>query len=723
MGFAVDAFLRRLARELRPRVAEAADVLLLRLRGDMPELWEHEDVAALALEETAGHLTRFLDILDGRTDIADVQAPPEALEVARRAARRGVPISRLLRAYRLGHMILIQLVQGEADRLTDDRELMNEAATRLVETAFAYVDRGSEQVVAAYQRERDRRMQRQLLLANEAGRRIGTSLDTARTAEELAEFGTEDFADVVTVDLLDRLLRDDGSAVPDAAESAQPLRRIAQSSVREDDANPAIATGSTHTCPPESEEAQVMATGRPKLHRSTRPGSAHGSALLLPLRARGTTLGLARFLRYPTTLPFDEDDLLLAREIVAVAAVSVDNARRYHHERATALALQRSLLPQHSVEQPAVDTASRYLPSGERAGVGGDWYDVIPLSGARVALVVGDVVGRGLHAAATMGRLRTAVQAFADMDLMPEELLTHLDDVVVRLQREAPPGAGELTATCLYTVYDPVSRMCTLASAGHVAPAVAAPLPAASPELWGPGARWSVRFPDIPIGPPLGLGGHPFETARFELPEGSVLAMFTDGLIRSRGRDVDSARTALSDALAHAPDAPEEICDRLLEAVLPSDRCDDVALLVARTRALGPGRVAAVDLPADPAAVAGARALTARTLTAWGLEELAFTTELIVSELVTNAIRYGREPIRLRLICQSSLTCEVFDTNSTAPYLRHAHTFDEGGRGLFLVARLAERWGTRHTRDGKVIWAELPLPGRSPAEGAEGAAR
>ncbi|SOE07565.1 GAF domain-containing protein [Streptomyces sp. Ag109_G2-15] len=386
-------------------------------------------------------------------------------------------------------MSLLQLMQPEAARLTSDSKLVNEATAKLVETAFAYVDRGSEEVVAAYQDERDRRLQRRLILTNEASRRIGTTLDTARTAQELADLGTEDFADLVTVDLLDSVLHEEGTYPPT---DTPLLRRIAQRSILGGCPDSAVATGHTHTYPAGSEPARALATGQALLHRVTASGlparwapspdsgrTLRGlgfhSMLLVPLRARGETLGLAQFSRHRTAALFDDDDLLLAQEIVARAAVYIDNARRYTHERSTALTLQRSLLPQRPVEQSAVDTASRYLPTGSRAGVGGDWYDVIPLSGARVALVVGDVVGRGLHASATMSRLRTAVRAFADIDLMPDELLTHLDDVVIRLQREEARDEGEIRATCLYAVYDPVSRLCSLASAGHVLPAVATP--------------------------------------------------------------------------------------------------------------------------------------------------------------------------------------------------------------------------------------------------------
>ncbi|MEV0600315.1 ATP-binding SpoIIE family protein phosphatase [Streptomyces sp. NPDC050315] len=718
MGTDVDAFLGRLARELRPQVKELAGILLQRLNGELPELWEDADIAALTLDETTQHVTAFLDLLETTPEVSASKAPPAALELGRRYARRGIPVSRLLRGYRLGHLTLLQLMQAEAPRLTGDWELINNAMVRMIATGFDYVDHSSEAVVAAYQEERDRLLQRRLVLTNEASRRIGTTLDATRTAGELAEACTEDFADLVTVDLLDSVLDEAGGRTPED----RTLRRVAQTSVLDGCPESLIAAGRTHTYPEESEPLRALATGRSLLHRIVEgrvpswvaPSAAHEGALhdlglhsvlLVPLHARGDALGVVQFFRHRTPAPFDDDDLLLAQDLVSRAAVSIDHARRYSHERSTALALQRTLLPQHEVEHVAVETAARYLPAGSRAGVGGDWYDVIPLSGARVALVVGDVVGRGLNAAATMGRLRTAVRAFADIDLMPDELLTHLDDVVIRLQREESPGEGETSATCLYAIYDPVSRLCSLASAGHVPPTVVTPSTTHGSEAAG-----VVELPEVSIGPPLGLGGLPFETTQFVLPEGSLLALHTDGLIADRTRDVDVALTLLRDALTTAPKSLEETCDRLLAALLPSRPADDVALLVARTRALDPDHVAAMDLPSDPAAVSGARGFASDVLAAWGLEELSFTTELIVSELVTNAIRYGKSPVQLRMILQSTLTCEVFDASSTAPHLRRARVFDEGGRGLLLVAQLTEHWGTRHSREGKVIWAEQALP-------------
>jgi serine phosphatase RsbU (regulator of sigma subunit)/anti-sigma regulatory factor (Ser/Thr protein kinase) len=436
--------------------------------------------------------------------------------------------------------------------------------------------------------------------------------------------------------------------------------------------------------------------------------------MAVPLRARGTTLGVAVFVRHQHAESFGEDDLLLAEEITARAAVSIDNAYRYTRERSTAETLQRSLLPQRLPRHAAVEVASRYLPTGALAGVGGDWFDVIPLSSARVALVVGDVVGHGIQAAATMGRLRTAVRTLADIDLPPDELLTHLDDLVVHLSAdadtdgEAQPDqddqtAGGFGATCLYAVYDPVSRVCTMARAGHPGPTVVGP-------------DGTVDLLDVPAGPPLGLGGLPFETTEFTLPEGSVLALYTDGLIESRDQDIDEGIARLHRALAQPAARLEDICDTVVGALPPARRTDDIALLVARTRALDAQHVATWDLPADPAVVSQARKLVSAQLSAWDLSEVSFVTELLVSELVTNAIRHADPPIQLRLILDRHLICEVSDASNTAPHLRRARTYDEGGRGLLLVAQLTRGWGTRQTGTGKTIWAEQTLDKTPPID-------
>lgn len=549
---------------------------------------------------------------------------------------------------------------------------------------------------------------RRLSVLYNASASIGTTLDVPRTAEELGEAAVPQFADFVTVDLAEPALRGDE---PTGTEMA--LRRTAITGIRND--HPFSPVGEPITLASFTPQAKGLAIGQVVSERDLRnapewqaQGSERARRILdygvhsliaSPLHARGVLLGVASFWRSEKPDPFDEDDLTLAEELAARAAVCIDNARRYTRENTTAVTLQQSLLPHGVPEQSALDIAYRYLPA--QAEVGGDWFDVIPLSGARVALVVGDVVGHGIQASVTMGRLRTAVRTLADIDLPPDELLTHLDDIVLRLSAEAAtePSAhtpGEIGATCLYAVYDPVSRRCTLARAGHPLPVLLTPMTSAEPL-------------DLPAGPPLGLGGLPFEAAEVHVPESSLLVLYTDGLIETRGHDLDEQLDLLCHTVSQPAKTLDAVCDAVLKALLPA-RSDDVALLLARTHALGADQVATWEIPPDPSIVAQTRQDAAAQLTAWGLEEALFTTELVVSELVTNAIRYGRPPIQLRLIHHRTLICEVCDSSSTTPHLRRARTFDEGGRGLLLVAQLTQRWGTRHAREGKTIWAEQDLP-------------
>ncbi|MGW3116504.1 SpoIIE family protein phosphatase [Streptomyces sp. NPDC001107] len=553
-----------------------------------------------------------------------------------------------------------------------------------------------------------------LQLVNEASVRIGSTLDVTRTTQELADVFVPALADLVSVDLLD--LQEHGGEPPLRLTAPIGLRRAAHLSVNPGTPEAVLKPGQLEQYPAGSPQADSLIAGR-TIVASIASGALdqwlswnkaraervkeYGihSTMSVPIQARGLTLGVAVLTRFRRPDPFSADDVLLAEEITTRAAVCIDNARRFSRERETALALQRSLLPRSLPRTAAVDAASRYLPAA-RAGVGGDWFDVIPLSGMRVAMVVGDVVGHGIQASATMGRLRTAVRTLADIDLAPDELLTHLDDLVVRLSAEAgnDGSPGEVGATCLYAVYDPVSRRCTLARAGHPPPVVVPP-------------GGAPRQVDLPAGPPLGLGGLPFESAELELREGSVLSFYTDGLIETRERDVDASHRMLCEALETYSDSLDETCDRVLHALLPSGGAlDDVALLLARTRGLPASQVATWHIPADPALVAPIRKQVVEQLDTWELQEAAFTAELVVSELVTNAIRYGSHPIRLRLIHdEATLICEVSDTSHTAPHLRRAKTWDEGGRGLLLVAQLTQRWGSRHTADGKTIWAEIGL--------------
>ncbi|MFC9240366.1 SpoIIE family protein phosphatase [Streptomyces decoyicus] len=558
------------------------------------------------------------------------------------------------------------------------------------------------------------RARQRMALLNKAGERIGSSLDVWRTAQELADAAVPDLADFVTVDLLDALLtREDAAPGPLDAADLLTMRRAGAQSVREDCPEAVVAIGEAAAYPPSAPVVRSLTEGDSTLLQTLDLADGDRSAddpfraahlrglgfhslMVVPLRARGVFLGAAAFARRQPVGPFQPDDLVLAEEFVARAAISIDNARRYTREHTAALTLQHSLLPRDLPEQCAVEAAYRYLPADSLSGVGGDWFDVIPLSGARVALVVGDVVGHGVHAAATMGRLRAAVQALADLDLSPEEVLAHLDDMLNRVAHDTNTDDGSIGATCLYAVYDPVSCSCALARAGHPAPLLV------SPDGAG-------RLLELPTGPPLGLGGMPFESVELPLPEGSLLALYTNGLLLGKALDLDGGITRLRDALAD-PQAPlEDLCETVIGGLPGGRPVDDVALLLARTRALPRTQLAAWEIPADPSAVGEARRTAAGQLREWGLDELAFSTELIVSELVTNALRHASAPIGLRMIRARELICEVSDASSTSPHLRHARTTDEGGRGLFLIARYAQRWGTRYTAEGKIIWAELPL--------------
>ncbi|GFH34566.1 SpoIIE family protein phosphatase/ATP-binding protein [Streptomyces pacificus] len=552
-----------------------------------------------------------------------------------------------------------------------------------------------------------------LTLLYEAGVRIGTTLDVRRTARELADVAVPRFADFVTVELLDPVLRGDEPS------GLGTMRRTALSGIAGD--HPLQPVGDavrTNVRPMSTALARGRALLEPDLAASATWGGEdpegrrraleYGirSLITVPLQARGAVLGLVNYWRAGGTPRFDEDDTSFAEELAARAAVAIDNARRYTREHAMAVTLQRSLLPRDLPEQDALEVAWRYLPA--RAGVGGDWFDVIPLPGFRVALVVGDVVGHGMHAAATMGRLRTAVLNFSSLDMPPADLVARLDDLVLRIDADQPPGTdGERApvtgATCLYAIYDPVGGHCTLAHAGHPAPAIV-----------DPGGR--VVFPELPVSPPLGVGGHPFDETGLDLAEGSRLVLFTDGLIEDRSRDIDEGLAGLRDALARSGQTPEETCSAVTDALLPGQPSDDIALLVARTRLLDRAGTAEWDVPLDLSAVSRVRAEAGRRISEWGLADSVFVAELVLGELLTNAMRYGAEPVHVRLLLGRTLVVEVSDGSSTSPHLRRAAATDEGGRGLFLVAQFSQRWGTRYVGAGKIIWAELALGAGPPGE-------
>ncbi|MFB6791624.1 SpoIIE family protein phosphatase [Streptomyces olivaceus] len=418
-------------------------------------------------------------------------------------------------------------------------------------------------------------------------------------------------------------------------------------------------------------------------------------AILAPLRGRRRVIGAALFLRGPERAAFEADDLLVAAQLATHSALGIDKAVLYGREAYIADELQRTMLPENLPRCTGVRLASRYLPAAETARVGGDWYDAIPLPGSRVALVVGDVMGHSMTSAAIMGQLRTTAQTLAGLDLPPQEVLHHLDEQAQRL------GTDRM-ATCLYAVYDPVSHRITVANAGHPPPVL----------LHMGGDAEVLR---VPAGAPIGVGGVDFEAVELDAPAGATLLLYTDGLVESRLRDVWTGIEQLRERLAATaqltgPDHPpplEALCDEVLDMLGPGDRDDDIALLAARFDGIAPSDVAYWFLEPEDAAPGRARRLARRALSRWGMEDLTDAVELLVSEVVTNAVRYASRPVTLRLLRTDVLRCEVGDDVPQLPRLRQARATDEGGRGLYLVNRLARRWGATRLSTGKVVWFEL----------------
>ncbi|MGA5817077.1 SpoIIE family protein phosphatase [Kitasatospora sp. NPDC094028] len=547
----------------------------------------------------------------------------------------------------------------------------------------------------------------QLALLNEVGGKVGTTLDLGFTARELCQVLVPRVADFACVDLVDGLISD--SELPVARpDDDTMLRRVALVCNETGGVwDHVLAEGSLVSMPRHTPPGMALQLNQPVLvpvvsadvavdyaialgGARLAPVVSGRSMLVVPLSARGTVLGILKLLRLPDRGPFDESDAATLKELAVRAALSLDNARLHRAEARVATTLQRSMIPTRPPQIPGVQIAHRYLPGDPKAEVGGDWFDAIQLPGSRVALVVGDVMGHGLHSAAAMGRFRTAMQTLAALDLPPGQLLRHLDNLAHKL------GDDHL-ATCLYAVYDPINRTCELASAGHVPPVLVHP-------------DGSGELLEIPAGAPIGVGGVPFVAKTIDVSDGSMLVLCTDGLVEVRGGDIGAGLAALCGNLIDPRQSPEQACDVVLKRLHSDDRKDDVALLVARFDGVAPSEVATWDLVVDHREVRRARSLVREQLAAWHLEALSDTTELLVSELVTNAVRVARDRVQLQLIRVDKLLVEVSDDNHNLPSLEPAEQLGETGRGLTLVTKLAERWGTARKAVGKVVWFELPLP-------------
>ncbi|WP_416979861.1 SpoIIE family protein phosphatase [Streptomyces sp. T028] len=553
---------------------------------------------------------------------------------------------------------------------------------------------------------------RRLGLSHEAAVRVGASLDVRRTAQDLADVLVPALGDLAGVELAQAVF--DGADPPRGLGGGDLHLRHAALAPAAVGPLTGIDLGDELPPVPDSpllrglqqgrtvvlgREELIAMLGDPQLVELLLPKSFRW-VMLAPLWARGSLLGDVTVWRIDRSDPFTPEDADLLTEVASRAALALDNARRYTREHRAAVALQERMLPPATTDTPAAETAGAYLPAGDGADIGGDWFDALTLPSFRVALVIGDVVGHGMHATAGMGRLRAAIQTLADLELEPEEVLTRTADLVQRLTAEAPPAEQDgVGATCLYAIYDPVTGRCTMASAGHPPPVVIHP-------------DGTAHIVAVSAGPPLTVGGMPYETTTIDIEPGSVLALYTDGLMDRDSRDLDEALRRLTARLVSSCGPEAVLADAghaLLADLAVQPRRDDMALLLARTRSIPKEATAVWEFRGDPTVVSEARKLTARQLTAWGLQDLVFTTELIVSELVTNAIRYAGGPVGLRLIRHDVLVCEVTDPSNTQPRLRRARTTDEGGRGLFLVAQLTARWGCRYGQNGKTIWAEQPI--------------
>ncbi|MEE1928494.1 SpoIIE family protein phosphatase [Streptomyces sp. TRM 70351] len=563
--------------------------------------------------------------------------------------------------------------------------------------------RRTREALAGFLPDRDR-----LNWLNEAGTRIGTTLDLETTSQELADYTVPELADGAAVDLLDGVLRGEEG---DRRLTAGPpvTRAIAVAEVRGLDLEP-DPVGDISFHPSATIPSGCLTSRKPVLVSRIAPGqyeliaptrnSARAlreagvhSYMAVPLVARGVLLGMADFVRAGSRPAFTRTDVALAVELASKAAVYIDNARLYGRERQAVVTLQRSLLPRGTPVTPGLTVDTCYAPTTDPGGVGGDWFDVVGLPGGRTALVVGDVMSHGLAAAATMGRLRTVARTLMALDIAPERVLARMDLAARDLEEDQ-------VATCLVAVHDPLSRTYTLAAAGHPQPLVV-------------DAAGRARYVGLPVGAPLGSGVIPYDAARLDAPEGTRLVLYTDGLLKDRGADPD----VQSDRLRETTEVMAGgwlRAEALVEAAPAGGRRFDEAVAVVAASHPDQGEILLTEwtLPGDGSAAGAARRLVREQLGHWRLEDLADTTELVVSELVGNALRYGGGPGTLRMLRHSRLLVEVSDTGPDLPQIQHVSLSDEGGRGLQLVNLLCRRWGSCRTAAGKVVWAEqdVPLP-------------
>ena len=548
--------------------------------------------------------------------------------------------------------------------------------------------------------------------------RIERTLDVGATCQDLVDAVVPDFADIAVVEVVDSVVHGEHPPLAPLGREV-PLRRTAFRYSDGEHQVQAHPVGDVRTLPFPGPYAQALTDLKPRVldlrpdlpWLSADPARAEairasGARALIaaPLALRGAVLGLLSLYRTEQAGSFDETDVNFVLGLAAKTALCIDRARLYAREHTIATAVQRRLLPARPCSQTGIETAHAQV-FGEAGG--GGWYDAFTLAGARTALAVGKVSGQGIQAAAAMGEVRTVVRSLARLDLEPDELLARLNDTVVLLAAERaalspsdPCQREPLTASCVYAIYDPLARTCTYARAYHPAPLIVSP------------DGTAVEVPDVPPGSLLGTSdGLPFTAVTVKLATGSVLAFYTPSILPATPSGGPGDLDPLRRVLAGAQRPLQDLCDDVVYSLRDGPLPGDAILVLVRTRTFPPGQAATWEFGPRPEEAGRARARVRRQLAAWKAdEETAQDTELIVSELVTNAIRYGAPPMWVRIIKDLSISCEVHDGSSIVPRLRHPGTLDESGRGLGIVGRLVQAWGTRYTPDGKTVWTEQALP-------------
>jgi len=558
-------------------------------------------------------------------------------------------------------------------------------------------------------------------LGNQSRAQISQTLDVVTNCQAVADALVPGFADVAVVEVVDSVIR--GEVPPLAPLGPEvPLRRAGFSYSGGEAQIQAHPLGDGRELPFPGPYAQVLTDLQPRVIDlrlddpwvSADPERAAAirrsgvrTLLAIPLALRGALLGLLSLYRTEQAGSFDEQEVSFALGMADRVALSIDNARLYTREHTIAATVESHLLPALPVSQTCTESATAHVP-GEAGGRA--WCDVFSVASARTALVGGEVSGHGIQAAATVGELRTVVRSLARLDLEPDELLARLNDTALLLAAERaalwpsePSRREPLTASCVYAIYDPLPQTCTYARAHHPAPVIVSPdgIP--------------VQVPDVPPGPLLGTtDGLPFTATTVKVEVGSILAFYTSSFLLTAPPGGPDDLGPLQRSLADTQRPLQDLCDQVVHSLREGFRPGDAALHLARTRTFPPGQVGTWQFSPGPEAAAWTRAQVRRKLADWSIDEdTAYDIELIVSELVANAIRYGEPPMWLRIIKDLTISCEVHDGSPVTPYLRHPGTLDEFGRGLLIVGRLVETWGTRRTPDGKIVWAEVALPQHS----------